>query len=265
MSRFQEQKKRLTALCARKSWKKDMEREIDSPAKAIGAANAFLSLLNRVECRWQAAYGLGLCLPLMASGGMEPARVFMRRLMWSLNEESGNLGWGIPEAMGCILAASPALADEYARIFISYGYETGRDDNFLDHGPLRRGVYWGIGRLAQAGSGHALPALSHLVNALGDQDGQICAYAAWALQQLASCLPAQVRAAAGADAWQGVGKALRREMDIRKGRGQGSMPVEYFNGEAIVVESLEVLLAKALRQINLEILHSKFASGGQRD
>ena len=252
MSRFHEQKKSLAVLCARKSWKKDLEREIASPAKAIGAANAFLSLLNRAECRWQAAYGLGLCLPLMASGGMEPARVFMRRLMWSLNEESGNLGWGIPEAMGCILAASPALADEYARIFISYGYETGKDDNFLDHGPLRRGVYWGIGRLAQASSRHTLPALPHLVNALGDQDGQICAYAAWALHQLASCLPAQERAATGADAWQRAGKALRREIDLRKGRGQDSMPVEYFDGEAIVADSLENLLAGALETVEAQ-------------
>jgi len=35
---------------------------------------------------------------------MESARVIMRRLMWSLNDESGDIGWGAPEAMAEIIA-----------------------------------------------------------------------------------------------------------------------------------------------------------------
>jgi len=40
----------------------------------------------------------------------------MRRLMWNLNDESGGIGWGNPEAMGEILACHEALANEYAPI-----------------------------------------------------------------------------------------------------------------------------------------------------
>lgn len=244
MSRFQEQKKLFTRLCLGENWLEALRAEICDAAYAKGAANAFLALLSRPETRWQAAYALGLCLSLMAADHMESARVFMRRLMWSLNEESGNLGWGIPEAMGCILAASPALADEYARIFISYGYETGKDDNFLDHGPLRRGVYWGIGRLAGANPARALPALPHLVRALSDSDGIICAHAAWALSQLAVSAPALVGEVEKA-AWTEAATALRRARQEREESGQADMPVEYLEGETIVEESLDRILARA--------------------
>jgi len=36
--------------------------------------------------------------------------------MWSLNDESGGIGWGAPEAMGAIMARHTGLADEYANI-----------------------------------------------------------------------------------------------------------------------------------------------------
>ena len=45
----------------------------------------------------------------LADSDMEAARVIMRRLMWNLNDESGGIGWGSPEAMGEILAAMVGL------------------------------------------------------------------------------------------------------------------------------------------------------------
>ena len=67
---------------------------------------------------------------------------FLRRLIWSLNDESGGIGWGNPEAMGEILARQPALAREYAAILISY---VRPGENFLQFGPLQRGALWGRG------------------------------------------------------------------------------------------------------------------------
>ena len=70
----------------------------------------------------------------------------MRRLMWMLNDESGGIGWGAPEAMAEAMACHPRLAEEYVRILLSYIRE---DGNFLEYEPLRRGALWGIGRLAR--------------------------------------------------------------------------------------------------------------------
>ncbi len=98
--------------------------------------------------RWRAVTAMGAVVSKMvADGEVESARVVMRRLMWSLNDESGGIGWGAPEAMGEITARNRLLAEEYGCILISYLNPEG---NFLEHEILQRGVLWGIGRLAVA-------------------------------------------------------------------------------------------------------------------
>ena len=78
----------------------------------------------------------------LARKNMERARIILRRIMWNLNDESGGIGWGSPEAMGEILSRSPELALEFKSILFSY---LDPDGNFLEHEMLQRGVLWGIG------------------------------------------------------------------------------------------------------------------------
>ena len=73
---------------------------------------------------------------------MEKARIILRRIMWNLNDESGGIGWGSPEAMGEILCQSPELALEFKSILFSY-LDTG--GNYIEHEALQRGVLWGVG------------------------------------------------------------------------------------------------------------------------
>jgi len=73
---------------------------------------------------------------------MEKARIILRRIMWNLNDESGGIGWGSPEAMGEILCHSPKLALEFKSILFSYLDPGG---NHIEHEVLQRGVLWGIG------------------------------------------------------------------------------------------------------------------------
>jgi hypothetical protein len=96
--------------------------------------------------RWRAITATGLVVARLADVEMESARVIMRRLMWSLNDESGGIGWGAPEAMGEIMARHPRLAEEYATILVSYLDEAG---NYLELPALQEGVLWGVGRLAR--------------------------------------------------------------------------------------------------------------------
>ena len=80
---------------------------------------------------------------------MEKARVVLRRIMWNLNDESGGIGWGSPEAMGEILCQSPELALEFKSILFSYLDPEG---NYLEHEMLQRGVLWGIGTYLKSSS-----------------------------------------------------------------------------------------------------------------
>jgi len=99
--------------------------------------------------KWRAVTAIGILVAGLADSEMESARVIMRRLMWHLNDESGGIGWGVPEAMGEIMARSAGLAREFNHILVSYARP---DGNFLEHSILQRGVLWGIGRLAHAGN-----------------------------------------------------------------------------------------------------------------
>jgi len=95
--------------------------------------------------KWHAVTLLGLVVAEIANTNLEAARVVMRRLMWNLNDESGGIGWGSPEAMGEIMAQNRQLAREYGSILVSYIRE---DGNYIENEILQRGVLWGLGRLA---------------------------------------------------------------------------------------------------------------------
>jgi hypothetical protein len=107
----------------------------------------FSFFCNRSELiRWRAITAMGAVVSMLAEQDMGRARAVMRRLIWNLNDESGGIGWGSPEAMGEIMARHGQLAVEYHPILISYIRPAG---NYIEYPMLQRGVLWGLGRLAQ--------------------------------------------------------------------------------------------------------------------
>ena len=97
--------------------------------------------------KFRSASAMGHLVARMAKQNMEKARIVLRRIMWNLNDESGGIGWGSPEAMGEILAQSPELALEFKSILFSYLDPGG---NFIEHEMLQQGVLWGIGTYLDA-------------------------------------------------------------------------------------------------------------------
>lgn len=144
--------------------------------KVINPLFSFLCSMEPV-LKWRAVMAMGEVVAGLADTDMESARVIMRRYMWQLNDESGGIGWGCPEAMGEIMARHKNLAAEFWRILISY---IRPDGNFLEHEALQRATLWGVGRLA-----HARPLL--LKNSVGylhpymqKDDPYLRGLAAWA-------------------------------------------------------------------------------------
>lgn len=119
------------------------------------AVNALIAAICRSEerLRWHAVTAMGWMVARLADEEMEAARIIMRRLLWSLNEESGGIGWGAPEAMAEIFCCHEGLAEEYIHMLLSYMRPDGdlphQDGNFLEHETLQRGLLWAAGRLAQ--------------------------------------------------------------------------------------------------------------------
>jgi hypothetical protein len=99
-----------------------------------------------------------------------------------MNEESGNLGWGIPHFMAEAMVNNEKVAREFHKILSSYIFcDADCDGNFLDHQELRRDVYWGLARLAETRPEMVSPGERFLVVGLDDPDAYNRAYAAWVL------------------------------------------------------------------------------------
>lgn len=113
-------------------------------------ATKLLSFLpsGDLRTRWRAAEALGRVMERLASEDLEVAREVMRRLFWSLNEESGSMGWGVPEALGEIMGRSDPLREEFFPLFVS---KVKKDLWGSVHPDLRLGYLWGSYRLALRG------------------------------------------------------------------------------------------------------------------
>jgi hypothetical protein len=138
-------KKRLERLFLEEPWQ-EVPTDLAGvpPRQSINALISFFCSMNPL-LKWRAVSAAGSVVAGLAEHSPEEARVIMRRLMWTLNDESGGIGWGAPEAMGDIMAKSPLLSQEYNRILVSYLDE---DGNYLEHEPLQNGLLWAVHRLA---------------------------------------------------------------------------------------------------------------------
>jgi hypothetical protein len=156
----------------------------DRALEALGAlsarqvVNPLFSFLcsNDQKVRWRAVTAMGATVARLASEDLEAARVIMRRMIWQLNEESGGIGWGLPEAMGESMARHEGLAEEYAHMLASY---IRKDGNLLEHVPLQRGILWGLGRLARTRPSCVEEAIPHVEAFLGAEDAPLRGLGAW--------------------------------------------------------------------------------------
>ncbi|MFC1585576.1 DVU0298 family protein [Fibrobacterota bacterium] len=116
------------------------------PLKTVNSLFPFLCSSEKAV-KWHSVTVMGIMVSRLVVQDFEKARNVMRKLIWMLSEESGNIGWGAPEAMAEIMARDRQMAREYSSILVSFMMEEG---NYLEFEPLQKGVLWGIGRLAEA-------------------------------------------------------------------------------------------------------------------
>jgi HEAT repeat protein len=135
------------------------------------------------EVKWHAVTAMGILVAPLAGTDLERARNILRRMLWSLNEESGGIGWGIPEALGEVLARDENLAREFAPILVSY---IRPGDNFLEFESLQRGALWAVGRVGRTFPGllRSLEAGDSLLPFLESKDSEVRGLAAWGLGPL---------------------------------------------------------------------------------
>jgi hypothetical protein len=169
-------KKEILAILNNDEFEKSLETVYLVPARQ--AVNPLFSFLYHKDplIRWRAVTAMGAVVARLAREDLESSRIIMRRLIWNLNDESGGIGWGSPEAMGEIMARHEGLAREYGNILVSYINEAG---NYLEYEMLQRGVLWGLGRLAHVRPEFVGNAGDYLSPFLQSEDSYLRGLAAW--------------------------------------------------------------------------------------
>jgi methylated-DNA-[protein]-cysteine S-methyltransferase len=67
----------------------------------------------------------------------------LRRFFWALNDESGAVPYGMPEAIGEILAVRPDHQAEFLPVLCSMLTH----EDMVQTGPIEQGVIWALGRV----------------------------------------------------------------------------------------------------------------------
>ncbi len=123
---------------------------------------------------WRAMEAIGLLSGEIAKTDPEHVRNTVGRLLWMIRDESGGIGWSVPEILGEIVRNNRKLCADIAPIVASFHEEL----------MLRTGVMWAVGRIGAMDEDfnrHAVPIVTRYLDA---PDRTCRAYAAWAAGQL---------------------------------------------------------------------------------
>jgi hypothetical protein len=124
------------------------------------------------KIRWSAIEAVAQFMKhLWEEGKTEKVRVYMRTLFWSLNDESGGIGWSSPQTIAEMIVHIPELLDPYGSMMIAHT---------LDEPALVQSGLWGIGRLGKRGA-ESVNFFKDLVLAVfQNNDPETLSLAAWA-------------------------------------------------------------------------------------
>jgi hypothetical protein len=105
------------------------------------------------------------------AGRQESVREYIRGLLWSLNEESGGIGWNAPQTIAEIIVHIPELIVPYGSMAISRA---------LEEPPLVPAGLWALGRLGPAADAIAHFCETAILESFSHKDSAVLALAAWA-------------------------------------------------------------------------------------
>lgn len=91
--------------------------------------------------KWSAIEAVGeLMKHWWEQGYKARVREYIRNLFWSMNDESGGIGWSSPQTVAEIIVSIPELIDPYGNMMVAHS---------LGEPFLVKGGLWGIGKLGR--------------------------------------------------------------------------------------------------------------------
>jgi len=111
---------------------------------------------------WRAIQAVGLVARMLIKSDYEFLRETCRKLLWSLTDESGGIGWSAPEMLGEIVSADPARFQDIIPLIAS-AYDVEED-------VFRAGVLYALARIAETAPELAAPYQKVVIMSLADRD-----------------------------------------------------------------------------------------------
>ncbi len=111
---------------------------------------------------WRAVIAVGIAARELVKTDPGILRETCRKLLWSLTDESGGIGWSAPELIGEIVSADPRLFCDIVPL-VAAVYD-------VEEETFRAGVLYALGRIAERAPDLALPYQKIVVMSLVDKD-----------------------------------------------------------------------------------------------
>ena len=128
------------------------------------------------KIRWSAIEAVAQFMKhLWQIGKTDKVREYMRNLFWSLNDESGGIGWNSPQTISEMIVNIPELLDPYGSMMIAHT---------LDEPPLVQGGLWGIGRLGKRVAESVEFFKNSVLEVFRNDDPETLSLAAWAMGEV---------------------------------------------------------------------------------
>jgi hypothetical protein len=118
---------------------------------------------------WRAIKAIGLASKMLVKTDDEFLRVTMRKLLWSLSDESGGIGWAAPEILGEIVRVDPEKFSDIIPL-IAGVYE-------IEEKVFRPGVMYALASIAEIAPERVACYQKIVVMALVDADPMVRIYA----------------------------------------------------------------------------------------
>lgn len=120
---------------------------------------------------WRAIEAMGRAAETVGRKDPSAVRTVVERLLWSMRDESGGIGWSAPEMLGEIVINSPQTCADIPPIILSFHEE----ESFL------KGVLWAVGRITDAGMNGIEGSLGVVIRALDHKDSLVRGLALYAV------------------------------------------------------------------------------------
>ena len=168
-------KKMITDYIAAQNYTAIVEIGQENNAKALRYVQMNIWGDYRNEQRWYALSALEALASEFAVQYDEIYRNVIRRAVWAMADESGNVPWAAPEMMAVVIKSAPAQYKEFVKIMVHNG---------LDSPMCHYGVLWAIGYLGPDYYDEVAPFLPKLEKFLDNKNDELRGLAVWALKAL---------------------------------------------------------------------------------